>query len=101
MRIIVEKIAEELVLLLLAAAENEIKQAFGRTHFGRQCHRGNDGGNKSAAQLALKGQFDTQSLLHPTLEHQKMDEKRALNGAKKGKELGERVRQAPHFGCVS
>jgi hypothetical protein len=69
LRIIVEKIAERrgLVLLVLAATEKEIKQAFGRTHFGLQRHGANDGGsNKHAAQLALKGQFGTQRLLHRT-----------------------------------
>jgi hypothetical protein len=69
LRIIVERIGEKrgLVLLLLAAAEKEIEQAFGRTHLGRQRHGANDGGsNKHAAQLALKGQFRTQRLLHPT-----------------------------------
>ena len=53
--------------MLLAATEKEIKQAFGRTHFGRQRHRANDGGsNKHAAQLALKGQFGMHRLLHRT-----------------------------------
>jgi len=53
--------------LLLAATEKEIKQSFCRTHFGRQRHGGNDGtSNKHAAQLAQKGQFGTQSLLHRT-----------------------------------
>ena len=45
-----------LLLLLLAAAENEIKQVFGRTHLRRQRHGASDGGShKHAAQLALKG----------------------------------------------
>ena len=53
--------------MFLAAAEKEIKQAFGRTHFGRQHYGANDGGsNKHVAQLALKGQFGTQRLLHRT-----------------------------------
>jgi hypothetical protein len=51
------------VLLLLAATEKEIKQAFGRTHFRRQRHGANNGGsNKYAAQLALKVQFGMQPL---------------------------------------
>ena len=97
--------------MLLAATEKEIKQAFGRTHFGRQRHGANDGGsNKHAAQLALKGQFGTQRLLHRTqrtLCSTKgalsfiaaiVDAKRALSWAEKGKEIGEWARQAPHFG---
>jgi hypothetical protein len=67
LRIIVIGEKRGLVLLLLATAEKEIEQAFGRTHLGRQRHGANDGGsNKRAAQLTLKGQFGTQRLLHPT-----------------------------------
>jgi hypothetical protein len=112
LRIIVENIAEKrgLVLLLLAAAEKEIEQAFGRTHLGRQRHGANDSGsNKHASQLALKGQFGTQWLLHPTQRTslaargasckvliQIVDGKGALSGAEKGKEKGQWARQAPH-----
>jgi hypothetical protein len=113
LRIIVEKIGEKrgLVLLLLATAEKEIEQALGRTHLGRQRRWANDcGSNKHAAQLALKGRFGTQRLLHPTertpLHHKGraarfsftviVDGKRALSGAEKGKETGQWAQQAPH-----
>jgi hypothetical protein len=67
LRIIVIGEKRCLVLLLLATAEKEIEQAFCRTHLGRQRHGANDGGSyKHAAPLALKGQFGTQRLLHPT-----------------------------------
>jgi hypothetical protein len=68
LRVILENIGKKRVLmLLLAATEKEIEQALGRTQFGRQRHGANDGGsNKHAPQLAPKGQFDTQRLLHPT-----------------------------------
>jgi hypothetical protein len=57
-KIIVEKIGEK---------RAKIGQALSRTHLGRQRHGANDSGsNKHAAQLALKGQFGTQRLLHPT-----------------------------------
>ncbi|WP_247353587.1 hypothetical protein [Bradyrhizobium sp. 132] len=76
MRVIIEKIAENwsLLLLLLAAAEKEIKQAFSRAHLGRQRHGANDGCNdKHAAQPAPKGQFGMQRSLHlrngPSLQH--------------------------------
>jgi hypothetical protein len=50
-------------LLLLAPAEKEIEQAFGRTHLGRQRHGANDrGSNQHATERALKGQFGTQTL---------------------------------------
>jgi len=52
------------LLLLLAAAEKEIEQAFGRTHLGRQRDGANDGGRNE--QLTLKGQSGTQRLLHLT-----------------------------------
>jgi hypothetical protein len=110
LRIIVENIVEKrgLVLLPLAAAEKEIEQALGRTHLGRQRHGANDGGyNKRAAQLALKGQFDTQREPPPdatdlpyaaregALHGMIVDNKRAQSGADKGKEKGQRARQAP------
>src|SRR6516225_3744583 len=103
------------MLLLLAATEKEIEQALGRTQFGRQRHGANDGGNnKHAPQLAPKGQFDTQRLLHPTERTSLaargraarfsftviVDGKRALSGAEKGKEIGQRPRQAPHSSPV-
>jgi hypothetical protein len=69
LRVIPENIGKKrvLMLLLLAATEKEIEQALGQTQFGRQRHGANDGGShKHAPQLAPKGQFDTQRLLHPT-----------------------------------
>src|SRR5947209_7847553 len=68
LRIIVGSIAERRgrLLLLLAATEKEIKQAFCRTHFRRQLHGGNNGlSNKHAAQLAQKGQFGMQGPYGP------------------------------------
>ena len=58
---------DEVCCIASGRHRKKIKQAFGRTHFGRQRHGANDGGsNKHAAQLALKGQFGTQRLLHRT-----------------------------------
>src|SRR5262249_24686997 len=111
LQISVENISEKrgLLLLLLATAEKEIEQAFGRTHLGRQRHVANDGGsNKHAEQLALKGQLGTQRLLHSTAPMQHdgraarfsfailVDGERSLSGAEKGKKRGRWARQAPH-----
>jgi len=68
LQISVENIGEKrgLLLLLLATAEKEIEQAFGRAHLGRQSHEANYGGsNEHAAQPALKKQFGTQKLAPP------------------------------------
>ena len=54
--LLLKMFAEQRGLLLLSAAEKEIKQVFSRTYFRRQRHGANDGSNsKHAAQLALKG----------------------------------------------
>jgi hypothetical protein len=69
LRIVVENFAEQrgLGLVLLTAAEKEIKQAFSRTYFGRYRHGGDDGGNSHhAAQHALKDQSGSQCLIHRT-----------------------------------
>jgi hypothetical protein len=55
------------LLLLLAAAEKQIKQILSRTYLRRQQDRANNGGsNKQAAQLALKEQYGPKRLLQST-----------------------------------
>jgi hypothetical protein len=67
--IIVENVAEQrgLGLVLLPAAEKELKQAFGRTAFRCQRQGDDDGGyGHHAAQLVLKGQSGSHCLIHRT-----------------------------------
>jgi hypothetical protein len=69
LRIIVENAAEQrgLGLVLLAAAEKELKQAFGRTAFRCPRQGDDDGGNgHHAAPLALKRQSGSHCLIHRT-----------------------------------